>query len=107
MSFYGLCITRERGTIQEGFRLCETALKKDPGKAENYLNLARIYLWNGLSSQAVNMLREGLKVDRDHPGILEELRAMGVRRRPLLYFLPRENRLNKYIGMVLSKFRLL
>jgi tetratricopeptide (TPR) repeat protein len=102
-SFLGVCIAYERGQIAEAKNLCEEALKKDPHKIENYLNLGRVYLIAGLKLRAIEIFRKGLKIDNKNPEIIAELQALGLRKRPVISSLSRDHFLNKYLGIILSR----
>jgi hypothetical protein len=45
----------------------------------------------------------GLSIQSDHQGIIRALKDMGVRKRPVLPFLNRNNPLNVYLGRVRSR----
>ena len=68
--------------------------------AELYLNLGRAYIAAGRRKDALESLIKGLKYDRNDD-VLNELRSLGIRRRPPLPFLDRSNPINKFIGMKL------
>lgn len=104
-SFLGLCIACERGKIKEAISLCEKALQVEPQKIESYLNLGRVYLRASLKLRAIEIFRKGLKVDNKNPEIIAELQALGLRKKPVLPHLSRDNFLNKYLGIILSKLR--
>jgi len=102
-SSLGLCIASERGKIKEAISLCERALQAEPQKIENYLNLGRVYLTAGLKLRAIEVFRKGLKIDRKNPEIIAEFQMLGLRKKPVFPFLSRDNILNKYFGIILSK----
>ncbi len=68
--------------------------------AELFLNLGRAYIAAGRRKEAVDSLERGLKHGRSND-LLNELRGIGIRRKPVLPFLDRSNPINKYIGMML------
>lgn len=105
-SFLGLCIAYERGKITEAISLCERALQAEPQNVENYLNLGRVYLRTGLKLKAIEIFRRGLKIDDKNPGIIMELQSMGLRKKPVIPFLSRDNFLNKYLGIIFSRIGL-
>ncbi len=104
-SHLALCIARERGQINKAIQLCEEAISKDGENPVHYLNLGRIYLLKKDKVMAIKSFREGLKTG-EHQGIIEELNRLGTRKPPVIPFLPRKNRVNKYLGLILSKLGL-
>ncbi len=105
LSFYGLALALGEGRINEAVAYCTQAIKKEFFQPEFYVNLARVYLKGNRRSMAVNVLYKGLRIDGRHPGILRELRKLGIRRKPVLGFLQRGHLVNKYLGLLLSRFR--
>jgi hypothetical protein len=45
----------------------------------------------------------GLGVQSDHPGIIRTLKQMGVRKKPVIPFLGRNNPLNIFLGKLRAK----
>jgi tetratricopeptide (TPR) repeat protein len=68
-----------------------------------YLNLGRAYLASGNKTEAVEAFQKGLSFEKDNKDILWELKKIGMRRKPLVPYLKRDNPINKYIGMLLHK----
>ena len=103
LSGYAVCIAAERGQIEEGIRLCRDAIRQNGSDPFHYLNLGRIYLKAGQKNDALLAWREGMAATRS-----EELRTMletlGTRRPPLFPSLPRRHILNRWLGLLLSKF---
>jgi tetratricopeptide (TPR) repeat protein len=106
LSFLGLCIAYERGVVKEAISLCEKALQTEPQAVEHYLNLGKVYLKAGIKVKAIEILREGLKIDNKNPEIIAELQALGLRKKPVIPSLSRDNFINKYLGIILSKLGL-
>lgn len=105
-SFLGLCIASERGKIKEAISLCERALQVESQKAENYLNLGKVYLRTGLKLKAVETFRKGLKIDNKNPEIIAEIQALGLRKKPIIPSRSRDYFLNKCLGIILVKLGL-
>ncbi len=103
-SFFGLCIACERGKIKEAITLCERAIQSEPYKVEGFLNLGRVYISAGLKLRAIEVLRKGLKTDNKNPEIIAELHSIGLRNKAIIPSLSRDHFLNKYLGIILSKF---
>jgi tetratricopeptide (TPR) repeat protein len=93
---YGIALRQQR--IQEGLKLCQHAVKLEFYQAESYLNLARTQLLARQRRAAVRTIEAGLRVDPEQRQLLELRRDIGMRRRPVLPFLQRDNPLNQLLG---------
>lgn len=102
MSFYAVALAHLEGNYDRAISLCLMAAEKEFYNPDIYHNLGRIFLLNGQKSVALKAFRKGLKFDNDHRGIIEEVRRMGIRRRPIVSFLPRQSSLNKFFGLLLT-----
>jgi len=105
LSYYGLALAFGENRFTEAVTYCTTAIKKEFYRPDFYVNLARVHLRSNRRSSAVDVLNKGLKVDGGDPGILAELRKLGMRRKPFFGFLTRGNALNKYLGMIASRLQ--
>lgn len=104
-SYYAVCLANVEGHYDRAISLCLMAAEKEFYNPEIYLNLGRVFLLNGQKAIAVRAFRKGLKYDSANTLLLEEMKRLGVRRRPVLSFLPRHNLFNKYLGMLTGKKR--
>lgn len=104
-SFMALCIAKERGQIKKAVSLCMESLEADPDNPLNYLNLGKVYLLQGKTMNAIDIFRRGLNRGANDQ-IVQELKSFGTRQPPPLSFLRRNNPLNKYLGITLSRLRL-
>lgn len=105
LSYLSYCIATERGRINEALKLCNDALSQEPDNPVHYLNLGRIYLHAGKGDEALLTLRKGLSFGENQT-ITSLLEKIGTREQPVFPFLPRNNFLNKYIGLLLHRFKL-
>lgn len=103
LSYYALCLAMEEGRRQKAISLCVLAAEKESTTAEIYLNLGRILLLNGRKTQAIKAFRKGLKLDDANDDILVELKKIGIRKKPVLTFLPRASALNRLIGILIHR----
>lgn len=103
MSYYAVSLASTEGNFDKAISLCLMAAEKEFYNPEIYLNLGRIFLLNGQKSVAVRAFRKGLKIDNGHFGILSEMKRLGVRRKPVLTFLPRQNPVNKFLGILAER----
>jgi len=104
-SYFAFCIARERGQLSKAISLCAEAIRQEPHNPVHYLNLGRVYFLAGMKLDAIKILREGLKHEKNQQ-IIDELDSIGTRRPPVLFFLKRSNPLNKYLGILLKKLGL-
>lgn len=98
LSQYGVCLGLLGRRKYEGVRFCREAVAKEGYNPDLLWNLGRALLAANRRSEAHAALTKGLRLQRDHRGIICELKSMGVRRRPFLPFLGRDNPLNVLIG---------
>lgn len=103
-SCLGLCIATERGRISEAVTLCSEAIEQDPGNPLHYRNLGKVYLKAERKTDCLEVLRRGLSFG-DDPEISELLERIGMRKPPVLSFLPRRHFLNKYAGLIMRRRR--
>jgi tetratricopeptide (TPR) repeat protein len=99
-SFYGLGLALVERRFDRALELCRSAAKEEFFNPELYHNLARVHLAFGFKAEAIRYLRRGLMIDPGNAAMQEQLRALGVRRRPVLTFLPRRHPLNRLLGRV-------
>lgn len=104
MSYYALSLATAEGLYDKAISLCLMAAEKEFYNPDIYLNLGRIFLLNGQKSVAFKAFRKGLRFDNTHPGIIKEVKRLGVRRKPVLRFLSRGNAVNKLLGMFFVRF---
>ncbi len=97
-SFYGLGLALVERRFNKALELCRSAAKEEFFNPELYHNLARVHLAFGFKAEAIRYLRRGLMIDPDNTPMGSELRALGVRVRPVLTFLPRRHVLNRALG---------
>ncbi len=103
LSYYGLCKAVRGGEIGHGLELCTRAIKKEFFKAEFYLNLGKVYLAAGNKKSAIKVFLKGLKFEPANEEMNKYLVELGFRRRPVLAVLPRENPINKFLGILFRR----
>lgn len=104
-SYLGMCIALERGKITYGCMLCDEAILQEPGNPVHYLNLGRIYQKAGKRVDAIETFRKGLSFG-DNQEIKQILDNMGTRKKLVFPFLPRNNFMNKYTGLMMHRLKL-
>ncbi len=96
MSYHGLCLVCS-GDIS-GLNLCRRAASMETIQAAVFLNLAMAELKLRHRKRACSALRLGLTIDRSHPGLRKLRHRIGIRRKPCVPFLGRDNPLNRWLG---------
>lgn len=104
-SYLGYCIAKQRGQIKKGIELCMSSLELEGNEPAHYLNLGNIYLLSGNKTEAIRVFREGMSKG-DRGGIRQALERIGIRRAPVIKSLPRNNPLNRLLGIIFSKISL-
>ncbi len=105
-SFYGLSLGLCERRWEQALELCRSAARDEFFDPVHYHNLARLHLAFGFRAEALRLLRRGLMIDPDNQEISDALRRLGVRRRPPLSFLRRENKLNRWLGRMSERARM-
>lgn len=98
LSFYGLCLAVEKRQLNEGIRFCKQALEQEFFNPDLCCNLGRLLFRAGRRKDAYEVLVKGYSLQPNHQGIFEELSRMGMRRRPVVGFLARDNPINVVLG---------
>lgn len=97
LSLYALCLARQ-GKRKEAIDTCRTALKRGARNALCRLHMAKIYLLADSRRKAFEELARGLALSPNHPDLVRLRRDMGVRQRPVIGFLSRDNPINVRLG---------
>lgn len=98
LSYYGLCVATEREDFDAAVKLCERAIKLNPDDPVVRVNLGKVHRLQGNNAEAYDEFLEAWETDRLHPAPAAELSRMGIRRPPVIPFLPRSNWLNIRLG---------
>jgi predicted Zn-dependent protease len=104
ISYCGLLVATAEGRVHDGRVLCELALKEATTDPEMYINLAKVHAWNGQAARAIEILRQGLHAIPHDPGLRREIQRIDPRSSPTVFFLHRDNPVNKYLGRTRSRF---
>jgi tetratricopeptide (TPR) repeat protein len=102
-SYYGLAIGLSERRLERAIALCRSAATDEFFNPIHFHNLARLHLACGFKAEAIRYLRRGLMIDPGNEAMALELRRLGVRRRPPLGFLRRQNPLNRLLGRLLHR----
>jgi cytochrome c-type biogenesis protein CcmH/NrfG len=104
LSRLGLTLVLVAHDEYKGVAFCEEAVKRGGETADSLYRLARVYHATYQKERAFRSIRRGLALDPGHEGLLALLEQMGVRRKPVIPFLPRSNFLNKFLGKLRHRY---
>ncbi len=102
-SFYGLCVGLAERRFDRALELCRSAAKEEFFNPALYHNLARVHLAFGFKAEGIRYLRRGLMIDPDDRALRDDVQRLGERREPVLGFLRRRNRFNRWLGRLRSR----
>lgn len=105
MSYYAVCLAKERREVERGIALCREAMEEDPGNPVHYLNLGRVLVAGGQKREAIKAFRDGLLYGRNQL-IKKELDMLGWRKPPVIPWLGREHSLNRSLGRLFHQLGL-
>lgn len=101
MSFYGMALAEVQHHYQQGIVFCEEAVRRMGPNPDLLVNLAKAYLAAKNKREAVRALRRAMaRAMGEEERVRAELAALGLRRPPVIPFLPRTFFLNKYLGIL-------
>lgn len=98
VSYYGLAVAIVRQKYKEAIETCKHAIRIQPTNPHNFVNLAKIYTEAGNRKKAIDTLEEGLSRNGRSRILLSYWKTLGMRQRPVLPFLSRDNPLNVKLG---------
>jgi cytochrome c-type biogenesis protein CcmH/NrfG len=104
LSRLGLTLVLVARDEYKGVAFCEEAVKRGGETPDSLYRLARVYHATYQKERAFRSIRRGLALDPGHEGHLALLEQMGVRRKPVIPFLPRSNFLNKFLGKLRHRY---
>lgn len=104
LSYYGLIIALAEDCLQDGLTFCQAAIQRAPFQTDLYLNLSRIYQHVHQRQKALETLVQGMSYDHSQK-LFQEMRRMGVRRKPFFTKLSRDNPLNILVGRLTYRLR--
>ncbi len=104
-SFLGYLTAVFQKRTYQGLEMCLQAIKMEDEEPLLYLNLARVYLLMNDRYHAVQAIQQGLKF-RHSPfrtNLINFYKMIGIRRKPPITFLHRDNPLNVILGKMFRK----
>ncbi len=97
-SYFGLGTAALRGRYRESVHFCKKGIELDPTESEGYLCLARVHSYFGSRQLALTAIHAGLKACSTNGDLIALRKEMGTRRRPVIPFLSRDQKLNRVLG---------
>jgi tetratricopeptide (TPR) repeat protein len=98
LSLYGLCIAIDSEDYEAARKLCESAIRISPTDPAVRVNLGKVLRLQGDTRAAYHEFIAAWKIDKRHPAPASELSRMGIRRPPVIRFLPRSHWANIALG---------
>ncbi len=98
LSYFGLSLALVQKKYKEAIDLCKRSLEMEFYNADQYANLARVYMAAGNRKKAVEIAEAGLKDHPEHETLRTVRQELGVRSRPSLPFLSRDHPVNVTLG---------
>ena len=98
LSYFGLSLALVKKEYKTAVELCKRAIDLEFYNGDHYANLSRVYLAAGKRKAAVDAADSGLKLQPENEQLRSARRALGVRARPAVPFLKRENPINVSLG---------
>jgi tetratricopeptide (TPR) repeat protein len=102
-SWLGYTTAIVENKVASGIQLCKKAIDSDVPDAMFYRNLGKLYLLQKNKRSAIGAFAKGLQIDKGNKYIMREWKVMGFRRKPVIPFLSRENKLNIFLGKLTYK----
>ncbi len=104
LSYYGYLTGMVSHNYHRGIELCNEAIKKEFFHPDFYLNLGRLYLGISNKNMAVKIFYKGLRIDKTNKELIEEIKKLGIRKKPVFSFFKRENLVNRFAGRLRTSF---
>ena len=114
LSYYGYLEAVVNKNYRDGIKTCNMAIfllqKRVPFGEEFfypflYMNLGKAYIAAGRRKHAIDALNRAYDMDKDNKELHRILKELGIRKGPVIPILDRSNILNKYLGLLLKRFR--
>lgn len=104
-SYIAFLKATERGQLNTSISELEELAAGAPNEPAVHLNLGKLYLRAGRKTHAIETFRKGLACGK-LPEAVKVLESLGLRKKPVFGFLPRDHFLNKYSGKLFKKLGL-
>lgn len=98
LSHFALCLAHVEKDYARALRLARQAVEVCPMEPVYYVNLGKVQRLRGDNRSAYQAFSRAHQLDKKHPAAAAELARMGIRRPPLIRFLPRSHPANIALG---------
>ncbi len=105
LSFFGLCLARDTQDYEAAIQLCKRALEQIPHDTVLRVNLGKVYRLKGDNGAAYSSFMEAWEENQRHPAPAAELTRMGIRKPPVIPFLPRGIWVNRFLGRLRKRMK--
>ena len=102
-SYYALCLAEVEGDYDRAVSLCLLAAEREFYNPDVYFNLGRIFLLKGQKVYAIKSFKKGLQFGTNHAELVNAIKKLGSRRKPIVPFLPRHHFINKFLGRFIHR----
>lgn len=107
MSYFGLCLAKVHGELEQAVDICDHALRQAPANTEIRTNLGRVHRLRGDNAAAHRIFLAAYRNSPSSSAPATELTRMGVRRPAVLPFLPRGHWCNRILGRLRHRLSVL
>lgn len=91
------------GRLLPAIDRCAALVEEHASQPDLYAILGLLLLKAKKREEANAVFRRGARIDPTHPALIERIREMGIRRRPILPFLPRSHPANRILGRLRAR----
>lgn len=98
LSYFGLTLALVKKDYKHAIELCKRAMNLEFYNPDHYVNLTKVYTAAGKRKKAIETAEAGLKLHAEYDPLIAVRRTLGVRARPAVPFLDRENPINVSLG---------
>lgn len=97
-SYYGLCLGLAKKRYEDAIKMCQSAIQLERYNPDLHWNLGRVLYDAGRRCDAYRVFVRGARQQPGHKGLVNDIKRMGLRKKPVLPFLRRKNPLNVALG---------
>ena len=94
-----------KGRYKEAAEFCQAAIEREFYNSDHYENLGRVWVEGGSRRKAVEAFDKGIALSPENRRLRKLREEIGVRRRPVIPFLHRDNPLNITLGRMRHRMK--
>ena len=99
------CRALVRGRLRPAIRACTWLVERGVHSGDSHCALGVVLLKGRRRAQAREVFLRGLGTEPGHPALRAQVERMGIRREPVLRFLPRAHPANRLLGLLRARVR--